>query len=105
MASTNRTPRLGLNQWVLDDPFLMEDMNADNAKIDTAVLKEKLFDITLKSPVANLECDFSGIDISEFLMLEVWLSSGDSSCFMRVNGIQWKLILIIYGDRGERNIV
>ena len=37
MSSSNKTTNLGLNQWVLTDPFLMEDMNADNQKIDAAV--------------------------------------------------------------------
>lgn len=37
MASTNKTENLQLNQWVRTDPVLMDDMNADNAKIDEAV--------------------------------------------------------------------
>lgn len=37
MSSTNKTSALGLSQWVLSDAFLMEDFNADNAKIDAAV--------------------------------------------------------------------
>ncbi len=37
MASTNKTPNYALNQWVGIDPVLMEDFNADNAKIDEAI--------------------------------------------------------------------
>ncbi|MEG1404456.1 MAG: hypothetical protein RSC52_03020, partial [Oscillospiraceae bacterium] len=37
MASTNKTANLSLNQWTLDDPFLMEDFNADNRKLDAAM--------------------------------------------------------------------
>lgn len=37
MASTNKTANYSLNQWVGTDPVLMEDFNADNAKIDAAL--------------------------------------------------------------------
>jgi len=37
MASTNKTENYSLNQWVGTDPVLMEDFNADNAKIDAAL--------------------------------------------------------------------
>ncbi|MEG0778947.1 MAG: hypothetical protein RSG55_08870, partial [Oscillospiraceae bacterium] len=37
MASTNKTANLGLNQWVESDPFLREDANADNSRIDAAI--------------------------------------------------------------------
>ena len=34
---TNHTPHFNLNQWERDDRILMEDFNADNAKIDAAL--------------------------------------------------------------------
>lgn len=34
---SNQTPNYALNQWERDDRILMEDFNADNAKIDTAL--------------------------------------------------------------------
>jgi hypothetical protein len=34
---TNHTPNYNLNQWERDDRVLMEDFNADNAKIDAAL--------------------------------------------------------------------
>ena len=34
---TNHTPHYNLNQWERDDRVLMEDFNADNAKIDAAL--------------------------------------------------------------------
>ena len=37
MASANKTENYNLNQWVGTDPVLMEDFNADNAKIDAAL--------------------------------------------------------------------
>ena len=37
---TNHTPHYNLNQWERDDRILMEDFNADNAKIDAAIKAE-----------------------------------------------------------------
>lgn len=37
---TNKTPHYSLSQWERDDRILMEDFNADNAKIDTALAAE-----------------------------------------------------------------
>ena len=37
---SNQTPNYALNQWERDDRVLMEDFNADNAKIDTALAAE-----------------------------------------------------------------
>ena len=34
---SNQTPNYALNQWERDDRVLMEDFNADNAKIDAAL--------------------------------------------------------------------
>ena len=34
---TNHTPHYNLSQWERDDRILMDDFNADNAKIDTAL--------------------------------------------------------------------
>ena len=34
---SNQTPNYALNQWERDDRVLMEDFNADNAKIDGAL--------------------------------------------------------------------
>ena len=34
---SNQTPNYSLNQWERDDRVLMEDFNADNAKIDAAL--------------------------------------------------------------------
>ena len=37
MASTNKTENIQLNQWIKTDPVLMDDMNADNQKLDSAI--------------------------------------------------------------------
>ncbi|MEG2139105.1 MAG: hypothetical protein RRY64_10660, partial [Oscillospiraceae bacterium] len=42
MASTDKTPKLGLNQWAAGDDVLRADFNADNGKIDTAVEANKV---------------------------------------------------------------
>ena len=34
---SSQTPNYNLNQWSKDDRVLMEDFNADNAKIDAAI--------------------------------------------------------------------
>ena len=75
MASTNKTPHLGLNQWVLTDPFLMDDFNADNAKLDTAlnaVPCVKLLDITTQTDATQVDLDLSGLDLSRFVSLRVY---------------------------------
>ena len=37
---SNHTPNYALNQWERDDRILMDDFNADNAKIDAAIKAE-----------------------------------------------------------------
>ena len=37
---SNQTPNYALNQWERDDRILMDDFNADNAKIDAAIKAE-----------------------------------------------------------------
>lgn len=39
MPSTNKTPYLGLNDWVLEDTPEMDDYNQDNQILDAAVRK------------------------------------------------------------------
>ena len=78
MASTNKTPNIGLNQWVLSDPFLMEDMNADNQIIDSAIAANpyaKLMDITTIANAQQIDLDVSGIDFTEFTSLTLNISS------------------------------
>ncbi|MFB0920441.1 MAG: hypothetical protein QMB62_06115 [Oscillospiraceae bacterium] len=69
MSSTNKTPNLELNQWVLTDPFLMEDMNSDNGKIDAAVNSRalvKLAHIETTASCLVISLDVRGIDWSEY---------------------------------------
>jgi len=39
--SSNQTPVYGLNQWSLEDQVIMNEFNADNAKIEQALLDLK----------------------------------------------------------------
>lgn len=92
MASTNKTPHLQLNQWVLSDPLLMEDLNSDNTKIDTAYGENpwvKIMDIVTEQPASTLELDLSGLDLTKYLSLEVFFSSPDPQeyRYWNVNGI------------------
>ena len=59
---------------MLDDPLLMEDMNADNQKIDVAVAANpyvKLFDVIVTANVQQVDLDVSDIDLSQFAKLEI----------------------------------
>lgn len=82
MSSTSKTPNLGLNQWVLSDPFLMEDMNEDNRKIDAALAASpwvKLMDVTLREPASAVELNLADIDLSKFGTLRVYYLSDNNA--------------------------
>lgn len=89
MSSTNKTANLGLNQWVLTDPFNMADFNADNAAIDAAVGANpmvKLMDVTLATAVNAVELDLSGIDLTKFAQLQLYCRNSDVAYFyLRLN--------------------
>ncbi|MBP8640856.1 MAG: hypothetical protein KBI01_08170 [Oscillospiraceae bacterium] len=96
MASTNKTANLGLNQWVLSDPLLMEDMNSDNQKIDAAVAEQtykKLISITTAANAQQIDFDLSGIDLSKYASLRIEACYGCtpadtiSSLYVRINNI------------------
>ncbi|MEG1108949.1 MAG: hypothetical protein RSE97_08840 [Oscillospiraceae bacterium] len=92
MASTNKTANLSLNQWVPTDPVLMEDMNEDNRKLDAAlgaVMRTKLFDITLSTAKNLFMLDFSTIDLSKYQELEFYISivGGENGKCVCTNGI------------------
>lgn len=91
MSSTNKTPKLGLNQWVLTDPFLMEDMNGDNAKIDAEAVRIdaeldrrvtlKLLEKTLTEKTEDVDLDFSGIDLTDFIEVQIYFPQAKSVHF------------------------
>lgn len=89
MASTNKTPHLGLCQWEATDPFLREDMNGDFARIDEAcgdISRKKLFDITVTEAVQSIRLDFSDMTTSDYIQFEIFLDISAEAKNMRVNG-------------------
>ncbi|MGI5985739.1 MAG: hypothetical protein GXY01_10115 [Clostridiales bacterium] len=75
MSSTNKTPNLRLNQWVLTDPLLMEDMNEDNRKIDSTISKipfSKLMDIKTTADAQQVDIDVSQIDLTQYSMIQIY---------------------------------
>ena len=94
---SSQTPNYNLNQWSKDDRVLMEDFNADNAKIDAAIGAVaakaaslaaekadkaaldavaaacpyvKLLDYTSTAAVTRLDVDVSGIDFTQYHKIE-----------------------------------
>ena len=55
---SNQTPNYALNQWERDDRILMEDFNADNAKIDAALATQAALLAGLEARKGNcrIEC-------------------------------------------------
>lgn len=110
MASTNKTPRLGLSQWVLSDPFRMEDFNEDNQKIDdgfkavdqrftgvnSSMSKlnfEKIGEITTSQSCQEIDLDVSSIEWHNYAKIVfLWqidfthLADDRPYCRMQVNG-------------------
>ena len=95
MASTNKTANLGLNQWVLSDPLLMADMNADNQKIDTAFgmsVFSKLMDVTTTANAQQVDLNVSSIDFTKYSMIQVFATIKAApentalNLFARING-------------------
>lgn len=92
MSSTNKTSNLGLNQWVLTDPLLMEDMNADNRKIDTAVGANpyvKLLDTTLSSNAQQVDIALSTLDLTKYSSIkvigQVKVTGAANSIYVKIN--------------------
>ena len=76
MSSSNKTSHLALNQWQRTDPVVMDDFNADNAKLDAAIggMKMpvvKLLEVVTSAAAAAVELDLSGIDLTQYRALEV----------------------------------
>lgn len=85
--STSKTGNLGLCQWELEDPFLMEEMNEDNRKIDRAVVAVPLvtlMEVTLGQEAATVELDLSGVDLTQYM--ELWAYCSRTDARLRPNG-------------------
>ena len=97
MTSTNKTTNLGLNQWVLSDPFLMEDMNEDDQKIDPTVGANpyvKLISVKTTANAAQVDFDLSGNDLTKYATLKIegcygyTPASTVNSLYVRINNIR-----------------
>ena len=75
-----KTTNYQLNQWVKSDRIQMEDFNSDNAKIGAALkaLEDtqtvvKLLDMTTTEVLSEVTLDLSGIDLTRYHKLDIWL--------------------------------
>ena len=93
--SSSKTASLKLNQWQRTDPVVMDDFNADNAKVDAALSSlpvVKLFSVTVGTAAQQVDIDLSGVDWSRYAYLHVCAdlpgtSSSDLSGIVRINGL------------------
>jgi len=95
--SSGQTANYELNQWAKSDRILMEDFNADNAKIDAAIQAVYaampyvfLRKIVTETDAQQVDVDISDIDWSEYrhLLMHVEMQSGSVYIFTRLNGLQ-----------------
>lgn len=75
---STQTEHIGLHQWESTDPFLCEDFNEDNRKIDAAVgeLMETqalipLMTAEITEQVTAVEFDLSQIDLTQYCELQL----------------------------------
>lgn len=81
MASTNKTPHLGLCQWVETDPLLMDDMNDTLKTIDKAIGIRplvKLMEVTLTQSLTTVNLDLSEIDFTNIVDLQIYFPTGSA---------------------------
>lgn len=73
----------------------MEEMNADNQKVDAAVAAVpyvKLLDVTTETDAAQVELDLSGIDLSPYVKLElialphITFTDTSAQIYVKLNG-------------------
>lgn len=103
----NHTPHLQLNQWEKSDRIMMEDFNADNAKLDEALTQQaaalrqeiaaakaencwkKLLEFTTTADAAQVPVDLSGIDLTQYqelcLYIQPKVTSGCESGYFLCN--------------------
>lgn len=78
----NQTPHLQLNQWEKSDRIMMEDFNADNAKLDEALDRRAeyivLRDVVTTEDSTRIEIDLSGIDLRAYRELYLRMENIDT---------------------------
>lgn len=93
---SGKTANYELDQWTKSDQILMEDFNADNAKIDEALRAvaesnpyRKIISILTQSDAQQIDLDASGIDFAQYHKIELFVDSPGmtSGYILRVNGI------------------
>ena len=93
-----KTENVQLNQWDPEDRILRTDFNADNEKIDAAIggvqaamRVVKLLDITTELAATQIDLDVSGIDLTAYHELWLYLYYGPDTetgyIQMRLNGL------------------
>ena len=78
----NYTENYHLNQWDATDRVLMEDFNADNEKIDTAIAAipyVKIKELTLSAAATTASLDVSDVDFSQYMKIELFVHAPQSS--------------------------
>jgi hypothetical protein len=97
LSSSNKTPNLALNQWQRSDPVVMDDFNADNAKLDAALggmAVDRLLTVVTSAAANQVDLDLSGLDLTKYAQLHlaagIITDNGTGSycyCNMRANDI------------------
>lgn len=92
---STQTEHISLHQWESTDPFLREDFNEDNRKIDEAVgavgealFRVKLGQIVTKQDAQQVDVDLTEIDFSRYWEVEFRLEgslSNKGSVNVRLN--------------------
>lgn len=99
----NYTENYQLNQWEKSDRVLMEDFNADNAKLDTALVVvqqqmealktancyEKLLNITTAEETSQLDVDVSHIQFENYWQIFLYFDPRSTTSYylLKLNGI------------------
>lgn len=79
MASSGKTPNLGLNRWARTDGVCMDDFNADNAALDGAVgplSVERIMQVVTAATAASVVLDLSGVDLTRYTALRFICRTG-----------------------------
>lgn len=99
MASSGKTPKLGLNQWARTDGVCMDDFNADNAALDAlgSIPLFKIREVVTAQTASVIELDLSDLDMTQWaeLWIDFRLNAGGS---FRLNNISASKYQSIWGN-------
>lgn len=78
-----KTENLDLWQWAQTDPVDVDEVNENFQKIDSCIGKdirlEKLLEVTNQSAAAQMDVDLSGIDLSKYSALHIYMWYSDAA--------------------------